>query len=527
MTPREERGMKLNYKRTVFVGFAFFLICTFWQAYDTIIPKILTDKFGMNQANSGIIMALDNVLALFMLPLFGAISDRCRSRLGRRTPFIMIGTIAAAVLLVALSAADGMQMRNLQAVSAIDDPAALGVLYDAEKDERLQTPENEPFILSETFTREEFTAIVSRTADPETGKEASNGQYHNYVVPARQHYARRQTEKNPGALILFIAILLLLLIAMSVFRSPAVALMPDVTIKPLRSKGNAVINLMGTAGGMLVLGLGIVFATGAVRNTLMNYTLFFSIIAGIMLLSLLVFRLKVNEPLFVREMEEESRKFGLETEEGDAEKGSRKLSAAERRSLLLILASVVFWFMGYNAVTSKYSVYAGKVLAQDYNTTLMIANAAAIVSYLPVGMLASRIGRKKTILMGIAMLAVSFCVASFLREGSPAMLMNAMFALAGIGWATINVNSFPMVVELSRGGDVGRYTGFYYTASMAAQTVTPYFSGMLMDKAGMTTLFPYATAFVLLASATMLFVRHGDSRPLPAKSKLEHFAGGD
>ena len=246
-----------------------------------------------------------------------------------------------------------------------------------------------------------------------------------------------------------------------------------------------------------------------------------------MLLSLLIFRLKVDEPRFVREMEEESRKYGLETEEADGEKGSRKLSAAERRSLLLILASVVFWFMGYNAVTSKYSVYAGKVLAQDYNTTLMIANAAAIVSYLPVGMLASRIGRKKTILIGIAMLAVSFFAASFLREGSPAMLMNAMFALAGIGWATINVNSFPMVVELSKGGDVGRYTGFYYTASMAAQTVTPYFSGMLMDRTGMTSLFPYATVFVVLASVTMLFVRHGDSRPLPAGSKLEHFGAGD
>ena len=181
--------------------------------------------------------------------------------------------------------------------------------------------------------------------------------------------------------------------------------------------------------------------------------------------------------------------------------------------------------MGYNAVTSKYSVYAGKVLSLDYNSTLMIANVAAILAYLPVGMLASRIGRKKTILIGIAMLTASFLTASFLRQGSPAMLMNCMFALAGIGWATINVNSFPMVVELSRGGDVGRYTGFYYTASMAAQTVTPYFSGMLMDRIGMTSLFPYATVFVALASVTMLLVRHGDSKPLPAGSRLEHFGG--
>ena len=519
--------MKLNYKRTVFVGFAFFLICAFWQAYDTIIPKILTDKFGMNQAHSGIIMALDNVLALFMLPLFGAISDKCASRKGRRTPFIMIGTIIAAILLVALSFADGLQMKNISAVSAIDDPASLGALYDAEKDETLYTPENEAFVLADTFTRDEFCAIVSRTKNAETGKEETSEAYHDYVVPARQHYAQQQTANNPRALILFIGILLMLLISMSVFRSPAVALMPDVTIKPLRSQGNAVINLMGTAGGILVLGLGIVFATGAVKNAMMSYTTFFAIVAGIMLVSLLIFRLKVDEPRFAREMEEESRKYGLETAEGDGEGGSRKLSAAERRSLLLILASVVFWFMGYNAVTSKYSVYAGKVLGQDYNSTLMIANGAAVIAYLPVGMVASRIGRKKTILIGIGMLATSFLIASFLREGSSAMLMNAMFALAGIGWATINVNSFPMVVELSRGGDLGRYTGFYYTASMAAQTVTPYLSGLLMDRTGMTSLFPYATVFVLLASVTMLFVRHGDSKPLPAGSRLEHFGGGD
>ena len=112
--------MKLNYKRTIFVGFAFFLICTFWNAYDTIIPKILTDKFGMSQANSGIIMALDNVLALFMLPLFGTISDKCRHRLGRRTPFILYGTIVAAVLLVVLSFVDNRQLKNIEAVAKID-----------------------------------------------------------------------------------------------------------------------------------------------------------------------------------------------------------------------------------------------------------------------------------------------------------------------------------------------------------------------------------------------------------------------
>ena len=521
--------MKLNYKRTILVGFAFFLICTFWNAYDTIIPKILTDKFGMTQANSGIIMALDNVLALFMLPLFGTVSDKCRHRLGRRTPFILYGTIVAAVLLVGLSFVDNMQLKNIEAVAKIDDPAALEILYDAEQDEIIQTPDGQQAILKDKFTKAEFAAIESQRVDPDTGKKSTNPDYSNYVVPARQLYARQATKANPRTLVLFIAVLLVILIAMATFRSPAVALMPDVTMKPLRSKANAIINLMGTAGGILVLILGSVFATGAVKNSLMSYTKFFGLVAAIMLIALVVFRLTVDEPRFVREMEEESAKYDLDeaTPEEMAKGETRKLTRGEFTSLILILASVVFWFMGYNAVTSKYSVYAGNVLSLDYNSTLLVANAAAIVSYIPVGLVASKIGRKKTILIGIGFLALSFFIASFLREGSSAMLMNCMFALAGIGWATINVNSFPMVVELSRGGDVGKYTGFYYTASMAAQTFTPYFSGALMDRAGMTTLFPYATVFVILAAFTMAFVKHGDSKPIPSKSKLEALDVGD
>mgnify|MGYP002587129308 CR=1 FL=1 len=512
--------MKLNYKRTILVGFAFFLICTFWQAYDTIIPKILTDKFGMSQANSGIIMALDNILALFMLPLFGAISDKCTSRLGRRTPFILIGTIAAAVALIALSFTDGMQLKNIEAVSAIDDRAALETLYDSVSGTRLEMPDGTEFVLSETFSRGDFASITSQVEVD--GAAVTNPDYTNYVVPARHAYAHAATRANPLPLILFIGILLVALISMATFRSPAVALMPDVTIKPLRSKANAIINLMGTAGGILVLGMGVVFGTGAAKNALMPYATFFSIVAGIMLLALLAFMLTVREPKFVREMETESRRFHIdELPEGETGKDAKRpLSKEERASLLLILASVVFWFMGYNAVISKYSVYAGKVLDLDYNTTLLLANIAAVAAYLPVGMIASKIGRKKTILAGIVMLATSFGVASFLREGSSALVMNCMFALAGIGWATINVNSFPMVVELSRGGDVGKYTGFYYTASMAAQVATPMLSGLLMDQFGMHVLFPYAAVFTALAFFTMLMVKHGDSKP-EAKAGIE------
>ena len=509
--------MKLNYKRIILVGFAFFLIQAFWQAYDNTIPMILTNKFGMSQAWSGAIMALDNVLALFMLPLFGAISDKHHSKWGRRTPFIVVGTLIAAVMLIALSFVDNAQLHHISDVAAIDDPAALETIYDREADETLLTPGGQKFVLSRQFTKEEFTQIRSQiTVD---GAAVTNPDYTNYVMPARQACAWDATAKSPVTLVFFIALLLVILVSMAVFRSPAVALMPDVTLKPLRSKANAVINLMGSAGGILVLVLGMVFATSAVRNSLMSYTGYFAVIAAIMLAALVVFMLTVRENEWAAEMQQQSVELGLEDKE-EAATGERKLSVDEVRSLIFLLLSIVLWFFGYNAVTSKYSVYASNILHKDYNLTLIIAQAAAIISYLPVGFIASRVGRKKAILAGVVMLTAAFTTAAFMSAESPTMLMNAMFALAGIAWATINVNSFPMVVEMCSGGNVGKYTGFYYTASMAAQVATPMLSGLLMDRMGMHVLFPYAAVFTALAFVTMLFVRHGDSKP-EAKWGLE------
>ena len=503
--------MKLNYKRTILVGFAFFLICAFWQAYD--IPLILTNKFGMSQTWSGVIMAADNILALFMLPLFGAISDKCTHRKGRRTPFIVMGTLIAAVALICLSFIDNTQLKHLGDAANIDDPAALSAIYESQADEQLITPHGDKFVLREQFTEEEFTAIRSQLIS-EDGTAVTNPDYTNYVTPARQAYAWQVTAEHPGTLVFFILVLLIILIAMATFRSPAVALMPDVTVKPLRSKANAVINLMGSAGGILVLALGMVFATSAVRNSLMSYTGYFGVIAAIMLAALVIFLLTVREVEWAQQMQRDSVEYGVEeaAEDGTPQE-ERKLSVGEVKSLIFILLSIVLWFFGYNAVTSKYSVYASNILHKDYNLTLIIAQAAAIVAYLPVGIISSRVGRKKAIQAGVIMLTVAFGVAGFLHAESPTMLMNAMFALAGIAWATINVNSFPMVVELSSGGNVGKYTGFYYTASMAAQVATPMLSGLLMDKWGMRVLFPYATVFVALAFVTMLFVHHGDSKP--------------
>ncbi len=518
--------MKLNTKRTIYVGFAFFLILAFWQAYDSIIPLILTNKFGMSQFWSGVIMALDNILALFLLPLFGSLSDKHKGKSGRRTPFIRVGTIAAIILLVALSFADMMQLKNIEKVSAVDDPVALGVIYDSQADKKIVKPNKETatlteehFILSEEISREDFVNIKSVITD-ENGKNITNSDYVDYVVPARQAYIWQVTAGNPQALIVFVAILLLLLIAMAVFRSPAVALMPDVTLKPLRSKANAIINLMGYTGGILVLVLGKVFATDAPKNALMSYFGYFCAVGALMLIALIIFLIKVKESAWTKEMQDAS--YDVQAEEEQGNKAKRKLTKGEKISLILLLASVILWYFGYNAVSSKYSVYASNRLGKDFNMTLMIGTGAAIISFVPVGILSSKIGRKKAILIGVALLTAAFVIAQFVTAQTPVALMIGVFVLAGFSWATINVNSFPMVVELCSDGDAGKYTGYYYTASMAAQTLTPMVSGYLMDKLGMGVLFPYAALFVAGSFVTMLFVKHGDSK-VEAKKGLDAF----
>lgn len=425
--------MKLNYKRVIFTGFAFFLICAFWQAYDNVIPLLLTNKFGMKQTASGVIMALDNVLAVFMLPLFGSISDKSNSKFGKRTPFVFIGTVCAVAAFI-------------------------------------------------------FIPVI-------------------------------------GELWLFIVVLLIALISMAIFRSPAVALMPDVTCKPHRSKANAVINLMGTAGGIIVLILGIIFKTSV--NGKIDFRFYTYAVCALMLVALVVFILTVKEPLWAKEMQSNTEKYFNDDKEETPDTPKGKLSKAELASLLFLLFSVAFWYMGYNAVTSKYSLYAGAVLGQDYNLTMLIAQGAAIAAYVPVGIVATKIGRKKTVLIGVASLFTAFFVAAFMRSGSSPFVMYALFAFAGIGWATINVNSYPMAVELAKNGDTGKYTGYYYTASMAAQIVTPVLSGAIMDAVGnMLPLFIYASACVGVAFITMLFVKHGDCRPEKV-DKLTLLAGVD
>ena len=409
--------MNLNYRRTALVGLAFFSICAFWQMYDNIIPLLLKNTFHLSDTLNGAIMALDNVLALFLLPLFGAWSDKVSTPIGRRMPFIVCGTGAAVVFCL--------------------------------------------------------------------------------LLPMADYY------KNLPLFILFLGCALL---AMGSYRSPAVALMPDVTPKPLRSQGNAVINLMGALGGVFTL-----IITGRITATYPdgrdNYSLVFYAVAALMIISVGV--------LFATVRENKLSLGNGSAKEQDIAAPGGKMPAPVRRSLALLLVSVFLWFMAYNAVTTAYSRYVHQqlgIIGGGFANSMLIGTVAAVISYLPVGVLSARFGRKKMILFGVGLMTVAYAVAFTLKSCNWQMYL--VLILVGIGWASINVNSYPMVVQMATGNTTGRYTGLYYTFSMAAQTITPILSGALFDITGSyKLLFPYAALFSLLALFTMAGVTHGDTIP--------------
>jgi len=341
----------------------------------------------------------------------------------------------------------------------------------------------------------------------------------------------------------FIVVLGLLLVAMSTYRSPAVALMPDVTVKPLRSKANAIINLMGALGGVFVLATtGMLVKEGANGPSNLppvndkpvmrdDYTMLFLVVSLLMLVGVVVVALTIRENKLAREAAEEQARLDAASPNANLQTETTaggKLDKATMRSLILILLSVTFWFMGYNAVTSAFTRYMkfywNYELAES-SLLLMVATIAAVVSYLPVGFISSKIGRKKMIQMGVILLAASFGVAGLFKSFHPAAYV--VFCLVGVAWAMINVNSYPMVVEISKSGDVGKYTGYYYTFSMAAQVITPILSGYLLEHVGYYTLMPYAMGMVLISLVTISLTKHGDNKPEPPKSALEAFDVGD
>lgn len=630
--PDSEKKLRLDYPQTFKVGCAFAIIMVFWTAYDFVVPLLLENAFGLSNMMRGLIMGLDNLLALFLLPLFGKLSDRSKSKLtnkmGRRTPFILFGTIASVILMIFVPVSAQQQLNASAEVRA----SLTAQLNDDDfMSERLSSFYDNPkyvdttqklFLKDNGITLEKFTAIrfdsnletssgfmgIGGTSykyngvDVQPGDTVStqrgdmlvsdiakgNKDYEQYAKSAMDIYISEQVEEKVlnsdlgiKSLVIYMVILLLVLIAMAVFRSPAVALMPDVTPKPLRSQANAVINLMGGIGGAVAF---LIYTVVLFQSSLYNYTIIFGSVAAAMLMLLGLFLIFVKERKLVDKCRKTCEEYGITDEENERaeleklseeavnnpftseamtigelehEKAKRnkvhdfnakieakfnakyahltqderkvKLEKAKKISFLLILASIFMWFMGYNSVSSNLSIYCVKALNLSPGVASIISGVSmgvSAIAFIPVGILAVKIGRRKSIMIGFGLAVLSFVLiyTPLISMAKIDIARAAVFALfyliAGFGLIIANVNTFPMVTELSTEATVGQYTGYYYAATMSAQAITPFIAGALMDKWGSSTLFIYAAVCIVIAIALMLFVRYGDSAQIPKGKKL-------
>ena len=640
-----KKPLRLDYAQTFKVGFAFAIIMIFWTAYDFVVPLLLEHAYGLNNTIRGLIMGLDNLLSLFMLPLFGKLSDNAHGRLvrkfGRRTPFIVIGTLASVVLMIFVPISTlGQQEKamNIEAkfTAQLNDDAfmserleyfwnsndlnycdrkyVLGEDLNAGQgitaEEYLEIRYNGDFkatkailgmLGAETYTYKGEEVALEDVVPAEAGGydwngdgkitfadiKTGNDNYKKYVDTGMNTWISEQvyvevtnTPEGHASIAVYMVILLLVLIAMATFRSPAVALMPDVTPKPLRSQGNAVINLCGGVGGAIAF---LIYTVVLFGERLENYVIIFSSVAAGMLLLLAGFLALVREKKMVKRCHEICEEYGItdDDEETEAiavspdesvvdcdaamrpmhgvaavaeedpflapepfivsENSCKKhrtpkdwwndKSKEERSrfvSFLLILGSIFMWFMGYNAVSSNLSIYTTKTLGLDAGIASIISGVSmgfSAIAFIPVGYMAAKLGRRKTIMIGLALAVVSFLLIFIVvkpdsNEMVPAALFALFYLVSGFGLIIINVNTLPMVVELSTDSTVGQYTGYYYVATMSAQAVTPMFAGMVMDNVSSKGLFVYSAIFVFLSIVLMLFVKHGDSKPIGKGKKL-------
>ena len=642
----DEKGrpsLKLNYPQTFKVGFAFAIIMLFWTAYDFVVPLLLEQAYGLPSWARGLIMGLDNLLSLFMLPLFGKLSDNAHGKLakkfGRRTPFIVIGTLCAVVLMVFVPVATLKQQAKAEQYTAsieaqLADDSFMSPLLSEWWDKAEAKESGSANYCDLTYvrdqnhlTKEDFVSIryygdmtskkavlnmlgdttyyykgevvsdLSATCE-ETGKTYqemldSNASYKKFVASGMNNYISNgihenytKTKEGIQSLAIYMVILLLVLIAMATFRSPAVALMPDVTPKPLRSQANAIINLCGGIGGAIAF---LIYTVVLFGQRLENYVIIFGSVAAGMLLLLAGFIALVKERKLVAKCQEICKEYEIddfaEGENPDAEKFAEELisegdanyaldskpsgdaietidesavdivhaklapetvefakevvantkkkhaspkewwsakSDLEKgrlKSFMLILASIFMWFMGYNAVSSNLSIYTTKALNLSAGIASIISGVSmgiSAIAFIPVGYMAAKIGRRKSIMIGFGMAVVSFvlifaAVAPNDNAAIPAVLFALFYLIAGFGLIIANVNTFPMVTELSTAETVGQYTGYYYVATMSAQAITPAIGGAIMDAGGNKFLFLYSAICIVIAIVLMLFVKHGDS----------------
>ena len=634
-----KKPLKLDYPITFRVGFAFAIVMIFWTAYDFVVPLLLENAYGLPNWARGLIMGLDNILSLFMLPIFGKLSDNAKGKIahkfGRRTPFIVIGTLCAVVLMVFVPVvtlnqqklADNLIYDKVESKITYEyelesgDNYLGGLLtewYDkAEKGEQINGEGSANYVDLQylnmnNISKDEFVNIryfpkmkskkailgmLGKVTYYYDGVEVtdldakpagidytynemlkSNDLFKKFVQPGISTYEShiRYTEITlskdaPGmagvkSLGVYMVILLLVLIAMATFRSPAVALMPDVTPKPLRSQANAIINLMGGMGGALAF---IIYTVVLFGERLSNYVIIFASVAAGMLILLAAFLALVKEKKLVARCQEICKEYGIDDfdeeernethkfaeeliEEGEGkdafaeevqeEKKEKKKRATPKEwwgaktkeekgklvSFLLILASIFMWFMGYNAISSNLSVYTTKALNLSAGIASIISGVSmgvSAIAFIPVGFLAAKIGRRKSIIIGYGLAVISFILICFaINQGQEGTIKAVLFALfyliAGFGLIIANVNTFPMVTELSTAETVGQYTGYYYAATMSAQAITPMLGGLVMDYVADRYIFLYSAICIVVAIVLMVFVKHGDSKPIGKGKKL-------
>jgi MFS family permease len=399
--------MKLDYQKTFLLGFGFFGISLIWSVYNSYVPIFLRE-YNLPLSLVGLVMTFDNIAGITIQPYVGFLSDRTRTRFGRRMPYLMVGAPIAALFF-----------------------ALIPVLH-------LSVP------------------IFG----------------------------------------LLMATIIIMNIAMAVFRTPTVALMPDIIPSPLRSKANGIINLMGGLGTTLAF-LGGAFLYRADRG------LPFYLGAILMLAAVAIVVLVIREP---REYEEDAKgQVGVVST-------IREIFSSQERSALFILLAIFAWFLGYNAIETFWTTYGKEFLGIAESTAaamLTYVSAAFLIFALPAGFVATRFGRRRTILAGLTALLV-FVLGGYFTTNMT--YLTVMLIIAGIAWALININSFPMVSDVAPAGKIGSYTGLYYFSSMLAAIVSPPVAGGLMDLLGHRVMFLFSALSMLLAMVCMLQVKRGEAQ---------------
>lgn len=449
----EEKKLKLNYKRTFIIGLTFFTILMLWQMYNYYCPlflaRLLKNTYGDKDYNYliGIIMAMDNVLALFLLPLFGNLSDKTHSKYGRRMPFIVVGTIVSMILFP---------------------------------------------LIPLFFAKNSLVGVIATMG--------------------------------------------LVLIFMQMFRNPAVSLMPDVTPKPLRATANGIINFVGYIGAIFAGAIQMIslFKMPNIETEIPNPYLFiipFAFTSILMLVSLIILIVKIKENKVLEEMKLDMEVGEQLAETEAASKPDHKLTKQDKTNLVLLIASIFLWYMGFNAVETFWSTYGIEVMNKGSVSIATVAlTVASLITFIPAGKLVSKIGRKWSIILGLGLMIISLggCfICSQISLKTNLVIYILLFVISGVGWAVINISSYPMVVEMSDKNSVGKYTGLYYTSSMLAQSITPICVGFLMDALGYESMFAYATGFMILALIVFVFIK-STHKPLDDnKSEFENFDIGD